>query len=125
MLQSAQPVGFLGVSDVDRARKFYTTGLGFTLLMATGDGLVLDVNGMALRLSLVPDFEPQNFTVFGWQVGDIEACVDSLGKNEIVFEQFTGLEQDENGIWTSPARDKMAWFKDPDGNLLSITQTAD
>ena len=124
MLQAAQPIGFLAISDVGRARKFYTRGLGLTLLMATDDGLVLDVNGMPLRLSLVPDFSAQSFTVFGWQVEEIETCVEKLLQNGVVFEHFDGLDQDENGIWTSPARDKVAWFKDPDNNLLSLTQAA-
>lgn len=84
--------------------------------------LVMNANGIMVRLSKAPNFTPAGFTVLGWEVSDIAAIVPELQKKGVHFEKFPGLPQDQLGIWTTPNGDKVAWFKDPDGNILSVSQ---
>jgi len=83
---------------------------------------VLDANGIMVRVAKVPQFTPAQFTILGWEVADIRKTVENLQEKGIRCEKFGFLEQDELGIWTAPAGDKVAWFKDRDGNILSISQ---
>jgi len=83
---------------------------------------VLDANGIMVRVAKVPEFKPAQFTILGWQVSDIEKMVVELEKQGVHFERFGSFEQDKLGIWTAPIGDKVAWFKDPDGNILSVSQ---
>jgi hypothetical protein len=75
-----------------------------------------------IRIAKAPEFKPAQFTIFGWQVTDIENIVAELEKKGVHFERFGFFEQDKLGIWTAPTGDKVAWFKDPDGNILSVSQ---
>jgi hypothetical protein len=75
-----------------------------------------------VRVAKVPEFKPAQFTILGWQVADIEKMVEELEKKGVHFERFGFFEQDKLGIWTAPTGDKVAWFKDPDGNVLSVSQ---
>ena len=84
--------------------------------------MVLSANGIMVRFSKVPDFTPAKFTILGWKVSDIERRVADLQERGVQFERFGFFEQDALGIWTAPNGDKVAWFKDPDGNLLSVSQ---
>ena len=84
--------------------------------------LVFDVNGTMLRVQKVHELVPARHTVLGWDVPDIAARMKELVERGVRFEHFPGLPQDESGIWTSPSGAKIAWFKDPDGNTLSLTQ---
>jgi hypothetical protein len=84
--------------------------------------MVLDANGIMVRISKAPEFKPVPFTILGWQVSEIEKVAAALQEKGLRFETFGFLEQDELGIWTAPGGDKVAWFKDPDGNVLSISQ---
>jgi catechol 2,3-dioxygenase-like lactoylglutathione lyase family enzyme len=84
--------------------------------------MVLDANGIMVRVAKVPGFEPAQFTILGWQVNEIEKTVRELEGRGVRFEIFGFFKQDELGIWTAPTGDKVAWFKDPDGNILSLSQ---
>jgi len=122
MLSSAKIQAFLPTTDFDRARTFFE-GLGLRYVKSDGHALVMDANGTMIRISKVPpDFKPQPFTILGWQVPDIASAVADLASRGVRFERFGFLEQDEAGIWTAPSGDRVAWFKDPDGNTLSVSQ---
>jgi hypothetical protein len=86
--------------------------------------MVLDANGTMVRVSRVPDFTPASFTILGWDVSGIEAVVSGLAARGVHFERYGFLEQDDHGIWTAPSGDQVAWFKDPDGNILSLSEHA-
>jgi len=83
--------------------------------------MVLDANGIMVRVAKA-QFTPAPFTILGWQVPDIEKMVAGLQAKGVQFERFGFLDQDALGIWTAPSGDKVAWFKDPDGNVLSVSQ---
>jgi catechol 2,3-dioxygenase-like lactoylglutathione lyase family enzyme len=121
-LGRAQIVAFVATTNAARARGFYEGVLGLLLAADEPFALVFDVNGVTLRVTKVQTLDPAPYTVLGWMVGDIGATVETLLKNGIALERYTGLPQDEMGIWTSPTGARVAWFKDPDGNLLSLTQ---
>ena len=106
----------------DKARAFYNDALGLPLLSEDNYALEFNANGTSLRVSIVPEFQPQAFTVLRWNVDDISSTIKSLNEKGITCEQYDFLEQDHSGIWTAPGGSKVAWFKDPDGNILSLTQ---
>jgi hypothetical protein len=83
---------------------------------------VFDANGTMLRVTAVPELKPAGYTVAGWLVDDIGAAVRSLRDAGVDFRRFEGMDQDDLGVWTTPGGDKVAWFNDPDGNVLSLTQ---
>jgi hypothetical protein len=85
---------------------------------------VLDANGTMLRVTAVVELAAQPFTIAGWVVADIEGTVASLGARGVEFARYDGLVQDDLGIWTTPSGDRVAWFRDPDGNILSLTTFA-
>lgn len=116
-------IGFVAVSNPERARKFYGETLGLPLIEEQLPfALVYDAHGTMLRVSIVREVHPAGHTVLGWKVPDIVAAATGLIAAGITFERYPGLEQNEFGIWTSPNGNKVAWFKDPDGNTLSISQ---
>jgi len=116
-------IGFVATSDPDRARKFYRDTLGLPLVSEELPfALVFDTHGTMLRVTVVKQVSPPGYTVFGWQVPDIVAAAKALLRAGVQFERYQGMEQDELGIWSSPGGAKVAWFKDPDGNTLSISQ---
>ena len=86
-----------------------------------GFAMVLDANGIMVRVARA-QFTPAPFTILGWQVTDIEKIAAGLKAKGVQFERFGFFEQDELGIWTAPTGDKVTWFKDPDGNTLSVSQ---
>jgi catechol 2,3-dioxygenase-like lactoylglutathione lyase family enzyme len=125
MLGSMDIVAFIPTRNRDKARPFYekTVGLGF--VSDDQFALVFDANGVMVRVvdvSAVPGFEPAPFTIIGWSVADIAKTVKGLGKKGVKFERYPGMQQDQIGVWTSPSGAKVAWFKDPDGNVLSVTE---
>ena|ERR1051326_8404358 len=122
MLDSARLMAFVPIRDGKKSRPFYEKILGLRFISDDGFALVMDSNGVTIRLAKAGDFKPAGFTVLGWQVPAIEAAVSDLAKRGVQFEKFPGLEQDERGIWTAPGGAKVAWFKDPDGNVLSVSQ---
>jgi hypothetical protein len=84
--------------------------------------LVFEVNGTMLRIQKVDQVNPHGYTALGWKVADIKKEVDVLSKRGVKFNRYEGMNQDENGIWTAPSKAKIAWFPDPDGNILSLTE---
>lgn len=122
MLEKEKLAAFLCVRDRATAKSFYGGVLGLALLHEDDFAIVFDANGTPLRISALKDFVPQKFTVLGWNVSDIEAKAREMMARGIVFERVPGLQQDDIGIWSPAPGVKVAWFKDPDGNWLSIAQ---
>ena len=123
MLESSQLVAFVATTDLDRANSFYGDVLGLVPIYESPIVRVFNANGTKLRVTLVDELVPAPFTVLGWTVDDIEESVRSLQAKAVAFERFPPMEQDELGVWTTPGGDRVAWFRDPDGNVLSLTQT--
>lgn len=122
MLADKKLKAFVPTVNPLKAKKFYGDVLGLTLLSEDGFALEYDANGTSLRITTVKELKPHPFTVLGWEVDDIQSAVESLHKQGVMFEQYNFPGQDQNGIWTAPGSSMVAWFKDPDGNLLSISQ---
>ena len=115
-------VAFVGTANAPKARLFYRDVLGLKLVSEDDFALVFDANGTMLRVTRVPNVQPSGYTVLGWSVKDAAAAARRLAAAGVALERYPGMPQDEDGIWTSPAGGRIAWFKDPDGNTLSITQ---
>jgi catechol 2,3-dioxygenase-like lactoylglutathione lyase family enzyme len=116
-------IGFIPIVDVARAKEFYGDTLGLRLVSEEPPfALVFDANGIMLRLAIVKEPAPPRGTVLGWQVPDITATVRDLDQSGIRFERYDYMEQDDLGVWTTPTGAKVAWFRDPDGNVLSISE---
>ena len=122
MLGSAKLVAFAAASDAARSRAFYRDVLGLKLISEDAFALVFDAHGTTLRLSLVKEVAAASYTVLGWEVGDITAAVGALSAAGVRFERYPWMEQDDLGVWHAPGGARVAWFKDPDGNLLSLSQ---
>ena len=123
MLGNTPIVAFIPTLDFDKARAFYVDVLGLRFVDNDGFAMVLDANGTMIRVAKVqPDFKPAQFTILGWQVYGIENVVSALTQKGVVFERYGFFEQDPLGIWSAPGGAKVAWFKDPDGNVLSVSQ---
>jgi catechol 2,3-dioxygenase-like lactoylglutathione lyase family enzyme len=121
-LAHAKAACFVCVTDRARAKAFYGETLGLTLKHEDNFATVFDSNGTTLRVSPAKDFRPQPFTVMGWEVPEIKATVAALTAAGIEFVRVPGLEQDDAGIWSPAPGIFVAWFKDPDGNMLSVAQ---
>lgn len=120
---SGTPVAFICVSDRERALAFYRDVLGLELRSSDPFGDFLELEGALLRMTVLPDYKAHPHPVLGWNVRDIEARVASMRDRGIVFTVYEGLNQDELGIWTAPdGQSKVAFFADPDGNMLSVSQ---
>jgi catechol 2,3-dioxygenase-like lactoylglutathione lyase family enzyme len=115
-------VALLATANAARSREFFETVLQLRLIRDEPFALVFDCNGTMVRVQKVDAVQPQPYTSLGWQTEDISRLVRQLSERGVQFEHFQGLEQDSLGIWTSPAGARVAWFKDPDGNILSLTQ---
>ena len=123
ILGSSKIVAFAGVRDADRARTFYRDTIGLRLVSEDSFALVFDANGTMLRVSLVREVVAAPYTTLGWEVDDIVAKAKALMSAGVALERYQSfMKQDELGIWTAPGGTRVAWFKDPDGNLLSISQ---
>ncbi|MGD1021925.1 MAG: VOC family protein [Candidatus Sulfotelmatobacter sp.] len=122
MLGSNNIVAFVPTKDATKSRAFYEGVLGLRFVKDDGFALVLDANGIMVRVSQAPQFTPAQFTILGWEVTDIEKMVADLREKGVHFERYGFIEQDDLGIWTAPTGDKVTWFKDPDGNVLSVSQ---
>ena len=115
-------MAFVATLDPARAKEFYRGTLGLPLVNEDPFALVFDANGTMLRVTRVQELAPAKYTVLGWQVRDIVQTVKDLQKAHVTLERYPGMQQDKLGIWSSPGGARVAWFKDPDGNTLSITQ---
>lgn len=122
MLGHASIVAFVPSTDLVRARAFYEGVLGLTVEDVNDFACVLRGAGTMLRVTLVESLTPQPFTVLGWDVDDIAGAVDKLVERGVAFTRYDGMGQDERQIWTAPSGGRIAWFADPDGNVLSLTQ---
>ncbi len=124
MLESADLVAFVGVGDLERARQFYGDALGLPLRDESPLALVADVGASGLRITRVDRPVAAPYTVLGWRVTDIAVTIDSLVGRGVVFTRYEGMDQDDRGVWTAPGGARIAWFLDPDGNNLSLTEFA-
>lgn len=125
MLGTADVVAFVPTRNPERARAFYEHVLGLEFVSEDPFALVFNANGVTVRVadvSSVRDFKPAPFTILGWQVPNADATVRDLQARGVTFERFPGMQQSQMGIWASPSGAKVAWFKDPDGNVLSVTE---
>lgn len=122
MLDKANIIAFAATVDSERAGAFYEGVLGLHRVADETYALVFDVNGVQLRIQKVASLEPHHHTQLGWSVPSINAAVQDLTGRGAVFERYPQLDQDAQGIWTSPSGAKLAWLKDPDGNVLSLTE---
>jgi catechol 2,3-dioxygenase-like lactoylglutathione lyase family enzyme len=118
-----QLVAFIATSDAPRARRFYENVLDLPLISDDPFALIFDGHGTLLRVQKLDAVSPGPYTALGWTTRDIEADVRALGAKGVTFERYEGMTQDGAGIWTAPDGAKVAWFKDPDGNLLSLSES--
>jgi catechol 2,3-dioxygenase-like lactoylglutathione lyase family enzyme len=116
-------IGFLNTTDAEQAKAFYGGVLGFQLLSEDDFAVSFDANGTKIRIGKAKNHKPAIGTVLGWEVEDIHAAIRELTARGVHFEQFNlpFMKQDEFGVWTPPNGDQVTWFKDPDGNVLSIS----
>lgn len=122
MLKKSNLISFLATANPERTREFYEKTLALKLVSEDQFAIVFDVNGTMLRIQKVKDFTPPEHTALGWHVTNINEVVKQLAERGVTFARYEGLGQDDKGIWTSPSGAKIAWFKDPTGNILSLTE---
>ena len=122
MLANSSLIAFAATTDIARAKTFFGEILGLELVADESFTLVFDAGGTMLRISMVDQFVPAPYTVLGWIVEDIGAVVQEIGQNGVSFDKYPDLKQDQSGICTFENGDRVAWFPDPDGNTLSLTQ---
>jgi catechol 2,3-dioxygenase-like lactoylglutathione lyase family enzyme len=121
VLTDAAPVAFIPSTDLDRSRFFYVETLGLRLAEEGDAGLILDIAGTKVWVVKVGDeLRAQPFTIFGWQVDDLDGTMAALAERGIEFLRYDGFGQDEAGVWTAPSGTRIAWFEDPEGNNLSL-----
>ena len=122
MLASSKIIGFVPTKDSVKARGFYEGILQFQFVSDDMFALVMRAGETMLRIGKVQDFTPAPYTVLGWEVSNIEEVAKWLQKRGVTLEKFPFIQDKELGIWTTPNGDKVAWFRDPDGNVLSVSQ---
>ena len=122
MLESALPVAFVPSTDLGRAREFYEGALGLPVQDVSSFACVFRVGPITLRVTKVDELTPPPFTVFGWEVAAIHEVIAGLAGHGVDFVRYEGMGQDPAGVWTAPGGAQVAWFRDPDGNVLSLTQ---
>ncbi len=122
MLGAAPVITFLATTDTARSRTFYEHTIGLTFVSEDSFAMVFSAAGVMLRIVTLLSFTPLGMTVLGWMVTDLAGTVTALTARGVRFEKFPGMTQDDAGVWASPSGAKVAWFKDPDGNLLSLTE---
>jgi catechol 2,3-dioxygenase-like lactoylglutathione lyase family enzyme len=122
VLGSAKLVAFIPSLDLGKARPFYEEQLGLRLVSEDSFALVFDANGTTVRVAKVSELRPAQYTILGWEVSNVDYVVQELQKKGISLEKYNLPQQDGRGIWTAPSGAKVAWFKDPDGNVLSVSQ---
>jgi catechol 2,3-dioxygenase-like lactoylglutathione lyase family enzyme len=122
MLKNHPIIAFVATTAPARAKKFYSDTLGLRLVSEDAFAIVFDAGGTMLRVAIVPELRPAGYTVLGWIVPDIRQAVRGLVSRGVKFRRFDGLVQDDQGVWTSPSGAQIAWFEDPEGNTLSLTE---
>ncbi len=121
MLTISKLVGFLTTTDYGKARAFYEGKLGFEFVSLDQFALALRAGENMIRIVKVQTFNPAQGTVLGWEVDDVRAAALWLSSRDVVTEKYGFVADQELGIWTAPSGDQVAWFKDPDGNVLSLS----
>jgi catechol 2,3-dioxygenase-like lactoylglutathione lyase family enzyme len=124
MLGAHKLVAFIATADSIAAKIFYRDALGLPLLEESEWALVFDANGITLRVQIVSDISPARHTALGWEVPDIDSAMAMLRAKGVAFERYPSMIQNEAGVWITPGGSSVAWFKDPSGNVLSLTQLA-
>ncbi len=122
MLEEPKITAFLPTVKPERSKQFYMNTLGLKLVSEDIYALEFEGRGASLRITVVEKFIPHSFTVLGFKIEKIVSQVKSLNKKGVKFERYSSFEQDELGIWIAPSKAKIAWFKDPDGNMISLTE---
>jgi predicted enzyme related to lactoylglutathione lyase len=122
VLATSDLIAFAPTTDLARARSFYQDVLGLAVADEDAYACVLDAHGTMLRVTAVAEVAHPGYTVLGWRVTDISETVTGLESLGVGFIRYDGIEQDTHGVWTTPNGDRIAWFTDPDGNVLSLTQ---
>jgi catechol 2,3-dioxygenase-like lactoylglutathione lyase family enzyme len=122
MLADSDVITFVPSSDLARSHAFYEGTLGLRFVEDIGIAVVLSAGGTMLRVTAVPELRPAGWTILGWSVHDLAGTVRRLAARGVAFERHPGLDQDDDGVWVAPGGDRVAWFKDPDGNVLSLTE---
>jgi catechol 2,3-dioxygenase-like lactoylglutathione lyase family enzyme len=122
MLTAHPIIAFVATTDPLRAKAFYAQTLGLRLVREDGFALAFDAGGTMLRVAIVQTLQPAPYTVLGWIVPDIGNAVQNLQARGVVFQRYEWMTQDDLGVWSSPSGARVAWFADPDGNTLSLTQ---
>jgi len=122
MLTANKLMGFITTTDYEKARAFYEGKLGFEFVSLDQFALAVRAGANMIRISKSESFTPAQGTVLGWEVDDIRAVVAWLGSRGVETEKYPFVEDKETGIWNSPSGARVAWFKDPDGNVLSVSQ---
>jgi len=122
LLNKSQLVNFIATSRSKEAKEFYANILRLTFVSDDEFALVFEVNNTILRIQKVADVRPHPYTVLGFAVKDIRKEVAELSEKGVRCIRYPGMNQDDAGIWLSSSRAKVAWFADPDGNILSLTE---
>ena len=122
MLANHPLIGFIPTSNAARARIFYEQSIGLRFISDDSFAVVMDANGIMVRIVRVGDFTATGFTILGWQVEDIHRTIAEMRGKGVEFKRYPYFEQSADGVWTSPGGAKVAWFGDPDGNVLSLSQ---
>jgi catechol 2,3-dioxygenase-like lactoylglutathione lyase family enzyme len=122
VLATSEVIAFAATTDPARARAFYEDVLGLSVVEENAYACVVDAHGTMLRITTVSEVAHPGYTVLGWRVSDINEAVAQLESLGVDFARYDGIEQDAHGVWTTPNGDRVAWFTDPDGNVLSLTQ---
>ena len=123
MLGSSNVIAFVPTENPDRARAFYEGLLGLRFVSKDHYAMMFEANGVRLRIALVQEFKPAPFTILGWIVPDIAGTIRELAMKGVVFQRYDIFKQDDLGVCTFLSGEQVAWFKDPDGNTLSLTQS--
>ena len=122
MTPDSKIIGFIPTRNAERALEFYQNLLGLRFVSDDAFAIVFESNGNMIRLVRIEEFTPAPYTILGWQVEDVESTVKELAAKGLALQRYSFLDQSEDGIWTAPGGAKVAWFHDPDGNTLSLSQ---
>jgi catechol 2,3-dioxygenase-like lactoylglutathione lyase family enzyme len=122
VLSDAPLIAFVATTDLDRSHAFYGGVLGLRRIEAGPFANAYDADGTSLRVTRVDPHAGASYTVLGWSVADVHARVEALVRRGVAFKRYAGIDQDDAGVWTAPSGARVAWFEDPDGNVLSLTE---